>query len=382
MEQFVKLHIINTSDFEILKWEGTALFYLHEKILSYVQGSLGMEDIFAEPRILDEKRVQWVSKSVKCPVVSLASLRGTIDYEHYVEVLDKKINAIRSLIESMKKGSRDKNWITILEHIIIYGGEDYVYIGKDGQIVITCWGMYPLDNKEKGLASVQHKVALNEKKVSQSKGVIETVPSADVETAKEVNTDPPYEKINDGIDNEKGNSFNGELEGEARKSDRKTWWWLLIPVLLLISFLLYKRCENTNYLPPNVGNIVPIDSEKIGYDNDSIAKIVLDRINILIEGEKPDLHEFGKEFKEAYPQENYSIIYYDTLINRIQLEVPQNEVGKVKNELPKKLHKYQMLIWDESLFENDSRPTDPGFSDSGKRWYIDIIDAYDAWSIT
>ncbi len=179
-------------------------------------------------------------------------------------------------------------------------------------------------------------------------------------------------------------TFNPDKKDYIIQLKKTNWWWLLllfIPLLFLLFFL--KKCESSNtYLPDKPGVIVPIDSNKIVNDPDSIRKIVSDRLNIALLGDNNDIYTFAKRFKEVYKGKNYEIIYYDTVTYRLQIQIPAEEREKIKAEIKTKFPEYKMLVWDESLFQNNYKPNDPGFSDINQSWYFNEVKAAEAWDIS
>lgn len=141
------------------------------------------------------------------------------------------------------------------------------------------------------------------------------------------------------------------------------------------------RTGGYEYLPPQSGVIIPVDTGDIGYNRDSILKIVSNRLNILIDKES-SLSEFALDFKKIYPNNEYQIVYYDTLLKRLQIMIPPDVREKVRNELPSKLPKYKMFIWDEALYESNYLPNDPSLKDREKNWYINATNTPAAWDIT
>lgn len=136
------------------------------------------------------------------------------------------------------------------------------------------------------------------------------------------------------------------------------------------------------YLPEKPIEIVPIDSSQVTDDEDNLRKIVGNRLNVLIDDESLTITDFASDFKKAYPSAQYKIVYYDTFVKRLQLEMPSTERIKMKTELPEKLpdkYKGKIFIWDEALFESNYKPNDARIS---KCWYLDVIKAYDAWDIS
>jgi len=164
---------------------------------------------------------------------------------------------------------------------------------------------------------------------------------------------------------------------------KHTWYWLWILLLLLGAFFLIRHCSNQSVpLPPEAGKIVPIDTTKIVTDPDSVRNIVADRLNIALTGENKDINEFARKFKKLYPDDIYQIIYYDTVVVRLQIQIPADERESIKGELKAKMPEFEMLIWYEGIFQRNYRPSDPGFSNAKEQWYHEKVKAYEAWDRT
>lgn len=193
------------------------------------------------------------------------------------------------------------------------------------------------------------------------------------------NTVPP-EKLQPLIEDNGGqippNKRKGGFFGFFRR-----WWWALLLLLLLALFLWY-TCgsgSSVTYLPDQPNVIVPIDTNDIEVDDDSLKMIVSDRLNIALGTQNNDIKAFAKAFKAAYPGPDYAIIYYDTLTKRLQIRVPKEKREQMVQELPSALPDFEMIIWHESIFSGQKLPSDPGFLDPSISWYFDAIKADGAW---
>lgn len=162
---------------------------------------------------------------------------------------------------------------------------------------------------------------------------------------------------------------------------------LLLQVLAILAvlaalFYFLRGCDSNsmeNILPEAPRHIVPIDSTDIISDQDSIYQLVKNRLNILVKDTAVDIQTFAEDFKKAYPSQSYEILYYDDKTRRIQVKVPEQDREKLKKEIKTKLSRYELLIWDETLFISSRVPADPGFSSGDKSWHLETIKAYEAW---
>ncbi len=140
--------------------------------------------------------------------------------------------------------------------------------------------------------------------------------------------------------------------------------------------------EYSDELPPNQGEMPPIDTTKIIREPGKPV-IISNRLNVLMENEDKSIMDLAKKFKEKYPDNKYKVVYYDDVVKRMQIEVPPEERLKIKSEIPEKFApEYILFVFDESLFEGGYTPNDPAFASNNKSWYLKTINAPNAWDIT
>jgi subtilisin family serine protease len=140
--------------------------------------------------------------------------------------------------------------------------------------------------------------------------------------------------------------------------------------------------EYSDVLPPYQGTLPPIDSTKIIREPEKPV-ILGNRLNILMENENKSILDLAKEFKIKYPDEKYKVVYYDDVVKRMQVELPNDERERLKQEIPIKFApEYELFVFDEALFEAGYVPNDPDFNDPNKSWYLEPINAKLAWDIT
>ena len=127
---------------------------------------------------------------------------------------------------------------------------------------------------------------------------------------------------------------------------------------------------------------IPIEEEEIITDPDYGFEIVGNVVNMALKDLSGDFERFIVEFKEAYPDEKYEIVYFDEETTRVQFKVPEEERLAIKEDLKEKLSDYDLLLWDEAIFNGGKILNDPGLTDNTKNWHIQAIDAEKAWDIT
>ena len=139
---------------------------------------------------------------------------------------------------------------------------------------------------------------------------------------------------------------------------------------------------NQAYLPKQIGQIKPIDTTKIINDSLNRRKIVSNLVNIAIKNTSNSIAKFASELKQSYPSDDYKIVYIDSVINRLQVELPEKDREIFKAEVKTKLNKYKLLVWDETMFDNVKNFNDPKLNDSSANWYLKTINIARAWNQT
>lgn len=137
-----------------------------------------------------------------------------------------------------------------------------------------------------------------------------------------------------------------------------------------------------DYLPDNITQIIPIDTTKIIIDSISQRRIVSNLVNIAVKNSDKSIAHFASDLKEKYPSKEYRIVYIDSVINRLQVQLPDKERMKFKSEIKIKLNKYKLLVWDETLFDYVKTFNDPMLSNTKANWYMKAIDIEKAWGKT
>lgn len=139
---------------------------------------------------------------------------------------------------------------------------------------------------------------------------------------------------------------------------------------------------NNSYLPDNNAQIITIDTSKIISDSLNYRRIISNIVNIAIKNSHSSILTFASELKKKYPQESYKIIYIDTVINRLQLELPDNDRNLFKKEVKVKMNAFNLLVWDEILFDYSKDFNDPKLKDKDANWYLRAIDIDREWNKT
>ena len=403
--------IITTSlkEYKILYSNKQALYQLYPRLDSFLEIRLGknFEVVFAKPNLITEQKVRVA--------LSWSVYKGDEDITAWTEADSEKREIGRKQLLNLKQfiqnlnnsaNEEDTEWSQLLNNCIQSISEDDLFIHKN-KIIITGWGLQPKSSYKKppffsdenlplpedeNTSIIDKDDEYEEKEIDnqpyEPKESDDSSVYKDILSTDDINDEGSHD---DNLAQRESESDNNELERNKKEIKNQgsliDYWnrykfWLFLLILLLVILFLWKGCstnKGTSLLPPQPGIIIPIDTNKIVSDPDSIKKIVGDRLNIILKGERKDVVEFSKKFKEVYKEDEFKIIYYDTATSRLQIQIPTEKREQLIKEIPQKLDEFDMLIWHESIFERNTIPNDPAFSDNSKSWYFDAIEIEQAW---
>ena len=176
------------------------------------------------------------------------------------------------------------------------------------------------------------------------------------------------------------------------------YWWIILILLILLLWFLLDRCNGPASTPPLTDNdveeiydeimpeiprkrIMPIDSTQFREDDESGNTIVAGLVNIAMVDKKNKFKRMAVELKQQFPAEEYKIVYYDEETNRLQLNFPEDQAD-IKDQIRTKLRQYELLIWDESVFQSSKKSNDPFYGQGNKSWHMKAINLEGAWDVT
>ena len=196
-----------------------------------------------------------------------------------------------------------------------------------------------------------------------------------------------------------GNAFTQFLDA-CERFGRKYWWLLLILLFLILLFLLKDCSQNGIKLaaemdPVEVEKIYneimpenprarkePIKEEDLINDEDSRARIVGNVVNLALKKKTDNFRNFAVDLKQAFPEANYEVVYFDDQTRRLQFQFPEDKRTEIKAQIKSKLSQYKILIWDEAIFETSRTFNDPLFNDRSASWPILLTKTDKAWETT
>ena len=433
---------INLSNYRPLLWSGGHVYKQNALIKNYFKKNLGEEyaNFFSIPNITDNDLVEGNYVSWNClnfsqntvPFTSLPSDRKKI----IQQIIEEKLTNVQDCIFQLQSSgdSENLNWADLLQQSLKLPSLDCILV--DGEkIILVLWGFESIKSSHNPTQLLKYFNVVNyskksehaiENKVNNPPSLTDDVTNDKTLTQKDSNTDIKGNEINAIEDQKKNESLNSTFQTTSNSDEAHTGHQengnqthsyenniipnnldqrnnpnkkddnskiiyanskrniiILILTLLFIFFMFFfiqsQKKQEITYLPVKNAEIIPIDTTKIIKNPEGATTIVSDRINIALLGQNKSILSFSKAFKEQYPGEKYKIIYYDTNIHRIQILVPSDERVNIKNNIDKKIKGFELLVWEETIFNNTRTFNDPVFNNINQSWYLKAINVEDAW---
>src|SRR5690606_672352 len=120
----------------------------------------------------------------------------------------------------------------------------------------------------------------------------------------------------------------------------------------------------------SVYEIKPVNKDKIIIDDESNRQIISNVINVAVKDTLPIIKNFIQDYNNVFSGEENKIVFVDSIINFVQIEVPENKRISFKSEIKERIKNYELLVWDESIFTSNSKPV-------SSNWYLDNTDLED-----
>lgn len=106
---------------------------------------------------------------------------------------------------------------------------------------------------------------------------------------------------------------------------------------------------------------------------------IANRLFLFLENGDDDVESLAKDFKAAYPGEQYSIIGYDKEVKLLVIQIPENERDQIRQSINGKISNHQFIVFDEEIYELNGKESAQSV-DAG--WHLTAIHLKQGWSIT
>ena len=109
--------------------------------------------------------------------------------------------------------------------------------------------------------------------------------------------------------------------------------------------------------------------------------VVSNRLLLFMENENGNIEGLAKDFKNAYPGGDYSVIGINKDVKLLAIQVPEAEKERVRNEINQKIPNHKFFVFDDELYEiKRNNSTDERIGEDG--WHLNAIHLKEAWNIT
>lgn len=135
---------------------------------------------------------------------------------------------------------------------------------------------------------------------------------------------------------------------------------------------------------PGSSGIVPPVSDSNGVVPPIVSRpgqsdIIANRLFLFLEDESDDIDSFAQDFKNAYPEDLYSIIGFDRDVKSLVIEVPEQERDQIRETINQRIPNHKFFVFDEEIYEINgalnTNPVNPG-------WHLNAIHLSQGWEIT
>lgn len=379
----IELGSSNIRDFKLTICEGRVVIRSHARIAGLIGvrestipshfHSLLAIPIFSGSGANEE--IIWATDIFKEKPKRISELNES-EKEHYSQILSDALQAYADAISDTTEDVKNLLYaaITCIPTQSIYCAED--------KVVITEWGMTPIDGRETlGMPiGIDKNVA---EEVNSDKEVF-SAEATDEEVIEKYKDDSKELQDENASDTETPDKLHVNKGGKKPKNLKFLYWLLplILGIIAIAICILINGCSSP--MKTVVDTNPAIDSNKIVLSKDSVNFIVSNRLILVLSEKEAKMEDFVKAFRKDYPDsKKYILSSPDSVLNRITLTLPDEEREAMETELPVKYSEFGLIVVPDAMYRHSSVMTnDADLSDSDKRWYLDECGVFDAWDVT
>lgn len=376
----IELNTSNVRDFKLTICEGRVVVRSQSRIFGLLgvrenvipvqfQGLLAIP-VFSGSGTNEE--IVWTTDKFSSIPKRLSDLRG--------EEKDKYNNLLRDALKTYSEVIVDstEDVKRLLYAAITYISESSIFCGDD-RVVITEWGVTPLNGRETLGMPISIKKESSDDKVSESKSNI--IDSQITEQSGALHE----ENSNNSTDKRIQTKKEEEPRDNNRHKKHNYLFWIIAILMIIVGFVICLLANGCSTSMKSVLETTPeLTSENIVISKDSVNYIASNRLMMMITAEGATIEDFVIEFRKDYPDASkYILSTPDSLLRRIILTLPENERETLEQELPVKYSKLGLLVIPDAMYKSSSTITDdPDLRIQDKRWYFDECGVFEAWDVT
>lgn len=367
--------------FKALTFRNEQLWKSYEQLNGFISKNFDNQfnDVLAKPFAADNG-INWYSvregEFKPLDNFSVAEKQTLLLRYHYL------LNQVNAKVSELKLSSNQDNhiWADLLS-LSFAPANNILY--SNGEHLVIAWG-FNFNNDQDNYVDPLIVSTYIQNQLSREGELLDNEDLSSVENPDNIISNKVDE--NDNLIGGKKIIIRSNKKQVARNSFLRHYWWVLLFLPLFILLLLFLDnsgvSSSPSGIPANLLKRPPIDSSKLVRGDSGISLIVSDIFNIALKDKTEDLNTFSIELKKQFPDSAYEIVYYDTSTLRIQFKFPDSNRSELKAKIKDKMDDYELLIWDESIFQSFKTFNDPALSDAEKSWYLTAVGVYDAWDVT
>lgn len=111
-----------------------------------------------------------------------------------------------------------------------------------------------------------------------------------------------------------------------------------------------------------------------------VPPVVANRLFLFLENESDNIDDFAKDFKNAYPGEQYSIIGYDRDVKSLLIQIPDIEKDEIRRTINSRIPNHEFIVFDEEIYELNGHLSSTESSTPG--WHLKAVNAQEGWQIS
>lgn len=143
--------------------------------------------------------------------------------------------------------------------------------------------------------------------------------------------------------------------------------------------------DDSGRLPDGEGIVAPVMSEGGKelpiVEQPGVPDIIGNRLFLFMENENDNIENLAKDFKQAYPEDKYSIIGFDREVKLLVIQIPENERNQIRQTINSRIPNHKFFVFDEEIYElNGQQSEQPNSANRG--WHLNAIHLVQGWRIT
>lgn len=110
-----------------------------------------------------------------------------------------------------------------------------------------------------------------------------------------------------------------------------------------------------------------------------VPNIIANRLFLYMENENDNVDALARDFKQAYPDDKYSIIGYDKEVKLLVIQIPENERDQIRKTINSKIPNHKFIVFDEEVYELHGQISN---STENVGWHLNAIHLKQGWTYT